>query len=457
MAFIAKSAVELEPLYLHHGDLLRFGGGKRQADKYEMFVYRVDATAFPQLSRQASHQPSPTPPNRSSSSPAPISRANSEVLAPDSRPTVPAGPPAGPPVGPPMWRWQSDKASDVWSPYAAAQCAVIERAWQRSEKQVRLDAERTLDLVYMRQFRDDAPSRTRRVRRDPPHASPLLPPDGGTPAGRKRDRDVDGGGDGDGDGDGGGGGGGGGGGAVSPGADATRVRVLPDLAPAKRATVRIVTLVRSTGQVLSAGSGCIVSRDGHVLTAAHLFINPRNGRPELFGGKHPVADVVLAVAVYDADALASRWSYWAELQTPLEILQVACNRVHPPCNRVHPACSRVHPCGHMCGDGRPPLAPQERDEKRRLLDLAILRIRGAPPQPALCLYPGCNPDALRVQALDSRHARAGASLLHRHDHALHRREGGRRGAAAVQRHAAAGPAGGRHQRQPAARPGLAVA
>ena len=240
MAFIAKSAVELEPLYLHHGDLLRFGGGKRQADKYEMFVYRVDATSFPQLSRQASHQPSPTPPNRSSSSPAPISRANSEVLAPDSRPTVPAGPPAGPPVGPPMWRWQSDKASDVWSPYAAAQCAVIERAWQRSEKQVRLDAERTLDLVYMRQFRDDAPSRTRRVRRDPPHASPLLPPDGGTPAGRKRDRDVDGGGDGDGD----GGGGGGGGGAVSPGADATRVRMLPDLAPAKRATVRIVTLDR---------------------------------------------------------------------------------------------------------------------------------------------------------------------------------------------------------------------
>ena len=43
--------------------------------------------------------------------------------------------------------------------------------------------------------------------------------------------------------------------------------------------------------------------------------------------------------MYDADALPSRWSYWAELQTPLEILK-------------------------------------ERDEKRRLLDLAILRIRG---------------------------------------------------------------------------------
>ena len=349
VAFIAKSNVEFEPLRLHHGDLLRFGGGKRQADRYEMFVYRVDATAFPQLSRQASLQPSPTPPNRSSSSPAPISRGSSEVLAPDSRPTAPAGPPvgppAGPPAGPPMWRWQSDKASDVWSPYAAAKCAVIERAWLRSEKQVRLDAERTLDLVNMRQFRDDAPSRTRRVRRDPPHASPPLPPAGGTPAGRKRDRDVDGGGDGDGDG--GGGGGGGGGGAVSPGADATRVRMLPDLAPAKRATVRIVTLVRSTGEVLSAGSGCIVSRDGHVLTAAHLFINPRNSRPELFGGKHAAADVVLAVAVYDADALASRWSYWAELQTPLEILQAACSRAHPACSRVHLACSRVYPCGHM--------------------------------------------------------------------------------------------------------------
>ena len=49
--------------------------------------------------------------------------------------------------------------------------------------------------------------------------------------------------------------------------------------------------------------------------------------------------MVLAIGVYDADALPSRWSYWAELQTPLEILK-------------------------------------ERDEKRRLLDLAILRIRG---------------------------------------------------------------------------------
>ena len=33
---------------------------------------------------------------------------------------------------------------------------------------VRLDAERALDLVAMRQFRDDAPSRTRRVRRETP-------------------------------------------------------------------------------------------------------------------------------------------------------------------------------------------------------------------------------------------------------------------------------------------------
>ena len=331
MAFIAKSGVELEPISLYHGDLLRFGGGKRQADKYERFIYRVDATGFPQLSRQASSppaslsrqlslQPSPVPLSHSPSSPAPaaVSRANSGVVAPDSRPAVAAVPPAGPP----SWRWQSDKAHDVWSPYGAAQCAVIERAWQRSEKQVRLDAERTLDLISMRQFREDAPSRTRRVRRDQPPAAPP-PPDGGTPTGRKRGRDGDGG-----DGD---------GGAGSPGCDAARVRVLPDLTSAKRATVRVVALVRSSGEVLSAGSGCIVSRDGHVLTAAHLFISPRNGL--LFGGKYAAADVVLAVGMFDADALASRWSHWAELLTPLEVLQ-------------------------------------ERDEKRRLLDLAILRIRG---------------------------------------------------------------------------------
>ena len=135
MAFIAKRGVELEPLSLHHGDILRFGGGKRQADKYEMFIYRVDAASFPQLSRQASLQPSPAPSSRSSSSPAPaVSRSNSGVVAPDSRPAAAAVPP----VGPPMWRWQSDKAQDVWSPYCGAQCAVIERAWQRSEKQVRV-------------------------------------------------------------------------------------------------------------------------------------------------------------------------------------------------------------------------------------------------------------------------------------------------------------------------------
>ncbi len=33
VAFIAKSGIELEPQCLHHGDILRFGGGKRQADK----------------------------------------------------------------------------------------------------------------------------------------------------------------------------------------------------------------------------------------------------------------------------------------------------------------------------------------------------------------------------------------------------------------------------------------
>ena len=34
----AKSGSYLEPLYLHHGDLLRFGGGKRQADKCVMWA-----------------------------------------------------------------------------------------------------------------------------------------------------------------------------------------------------------------------------------------------------------------------------------------------------------------------------------------------------------------------------------------------------------------------------------
>ena len=53
--------------------------------------------------------------------------------------------------------------------------------------------------------------------------------------------------------------------------------------------------------------------------------------------------MVLAIGVYDADALPSRWSYWAELQTPLEILKAACT---PRAPRVHPfhTCASVRPC-----------------------------------------------------------------------------------------------------------------
>ncbi|EOD20869.1 hypothetical protein EMIHUDRAFT_458474 [Emiliania huxleyi CCMP1516] len=261
------------PVSLCDGDVLRFGGGRQSSTRCDKFIFRVDA---PQCKRaEGTVCLSPLPARASSA--ASSASAGETPLA--------------------EWFWQIGKgASRAWSRYAPHQEALIERAYQLAEERVRLDGERVLDLRQMKQVRDDGPGRSRPVRREPPAA-----PYSTRPTKRRRDaRGATGGGEGGGGEGGGGEGGGGEGGGVAT------VRVLPNLSPAKRATVRVVVLRRDSGVVLTAGSGCLVSRDGHVLTAAHLFVSARSGA--LFHGFAP-SEVLVAVGVYVDDAAPSRWAH----------------------------------------------------------------------------------------------------------------------------------------------------
>jgi len=142
----------------------------------------------------------------------------------------------------------------------------------------------------------------------------------------------------------------------------------------KRASVRVGLLDRSTGRLLNLGSGTIVDNGPHaprnqVLTAAHLFIDVDAAVPTTFGVQAPnsyylwplwcthnhsvgmdwldeAAPVIIAIGMFQADQLPSRWCYWAELVTPLETLQT------------------------MVASPDAPHTPNQ------LCDLAVLRIRG---------------------------------------------------------------------------------
>jgi hypothetical protein len=107
----------------------------------------------------------------------------------------------------------------------------------------------------------------------------------------------------------------------------------PDLvAIAKRATVRIGILYRDTtgtGKLLSLGSGTLL-HDGQVLTAAHLFLNTSDPKFPPSWSSHLMntpdwndvaSPIIIMIGLYEADELPSRWRYWAELVTPLAVLQ----------------------------------------------------------------------------------------------------------------------------------------
>lgn len=307
---------------LFDGDILRFGGGIKANERYDKFVFRV---AAPTAVR-------PVP--RAEDAPPFADRGSASVYSS----SMDAGPSF-------RWLWRDSVAASSWKPYSAPQSALIERAYQMKETRVRLDAERLLDLCAMRQVRDDDRGRSRPVRREPavePLACSPRPKrqrgahDSGESSGTRHttaglgERDRGSGGD--------------PAVGVPRAADACTVRVLPSLARAKRATVRICTMTLRGGSgrwhVLTAGSGAIVSRDGHILTAAHLFLHP-TAMGALFGGGSPAPEVLIAIGAYDTDGSPSKWAWWAELLTPIDLLR-------------------------------------EKDASGiRLLDLAILKVRGA--------------------------------------------------------------------------------
>ena len=132
----------------------------------------------------------------------------------------------------------------------------------------------------------------------------------------------------------------------------------------KSATVRIGILHRQTSSLIGIGSGTIVNAgvdapSNQVLTAAHVLIdaNPQSahyllptwckmGLPETIDWTSEEAEIILAIGVWEGDDLPSRWTYWAELVTPLEVLQELRESPHAPHGVT------------------------------QLLDLAVLRIRG---------------------------------------------------------------------------------
>ena len=112
----------------------------------------------------------------------------------------------------------------------------------------------------------------------------------------------------------------------------------------KEATVRIGIYSRQEKRFLNFASGVFVSRQGHILTAAHPFLGPQPngdihqnpppmsvmygdpliGWPRFGqGGKELalVANLVIAIGVFDGDEEPSRWRYQAELLTKPELLK----------------------------------------------------------------------------------------------------------------------------------------
>ena len=100
----------------------------------------------------------------------------------------------------------------------------------------------------------------------------------------------------------------------------------------KQCVMRVGVYSKSTQKLLDVGSGTLVSRDdsgckGHVLTAAHVLINPTTLLPR--EGPVPSNDilyesasgVVMLLGEYEADDLSSKWKYWAEVKTPFSVLQ----------------------------------------------------------------------------------------------------------------------------------------
>lgn len=98
----------------------------------------------------------------------------------------------------------------------------------------------------------------------------------------------------------------------------------------KQCVVRVGVYSRTAQRLLDVGSGTIVTRAGHVLTAAHVLIDhktlsPKQGPPPLPTDDvlYPDGntDVVVLIGVYEDDSASSRWKYWATVKTPYSMLK----------------------------------------------------------------------------------------------------------------------------------------
>lgn len=107
-----------------------------------------------------------------------------------------------------------------------------------------------------------------------------------------------------------------------------------DWSPVKKCVVRVGVYSQTSNGLLDIGSGSLVRRganacEGHVLTAAHVLIDPvslqpKEGPPPPPGGilyDPSNSTVLVLIGEYEADDLSSRWKYWAEVKTPYHLLQ----------------------------------------------------------------------------------------------------------------------------------------
>ena len=113
---------------------------------------------------------------------------------------------------------------------------------------------------------------------------------------------------------------------------------------AKHATVRIGLYDRLKERFFDLGSGAIISSQGRILTAAHLFVGPKpdpdlvkqgllhlqnpppfsqmysDGSTERFRSRGEARDLVICIGKFVDDKKPCEWAYTATLVTPKEVL-----------------------------------------------------------------------------------------------------------------------------------------
>ena len=109
----------------------------------------------------------PPPPPSDEAAAAPPAAQPPAAMKQPVTPT-PAGSSAAPDSSPVQWLWQSSVTRDEWRPFPPSQGDAVESGWAAAQERVSLDAERYVDLRAMKQCRTDDPTRSRRVRREPP-------------------------------------------------------------------------------------------------------------------------------------------------------------------------------------------------------------------------------------------------------------------------------------------------